>query len=82
MLASPGVDLRRDGDSSVTHVSSLGFVNADGVPFKFKNANTFVAPTKIGFLFCFVCFYFRLASGPGWRRKPRSKKRRTGYSTR
>jgi hypothetical protein len=42
MLASPGVDLRREGDSSVTHVSSLGFFNADGVPFfffaKFKNA--------------------------------------------
>ena len=34
MLASPGVDLRRDDDSSVTHVSSLGFVNADGVPIQ------------------------------------------------
>jgi hypothetical protein len=32
MLASPGVDLRRDDVSSVTHVSSLGFFNADGVP--------------------------------------------------
>jgi hypothetical protein len=32
MLASPGVDLRRKDDSSVTHISSLGFVNADGVP--------------------------------------------------
>jgi hypothetical protein len=28
------------------------------------------------------CFNFHLASGPGWRRKSRSKKRRTGYSTR
>jgi hypothetical protein len=32
MLASPGVALRRDGVSSVAHVSSLGFFNADGVP--------------------------------------------------
>ena len=33
MLASPGVDLRReDDDSSVVQVSSLGFFNADGVP--------------------------------------------------
>jgi hypothetical protein len=28
------VDLRRKDDSSVTHVSSLGFFNADGVPFQ------------------------------------------------
>jgi len=41
MLASPGVDLRRDDISSVTHVSSLGFFNADGVPFQ----TYFVAPT-------------------------------------
>ena len=33
MLASPGVDLRREAVSSVTHVSSLGFFSADGVPF-------------------------------------------------
>jgi hypothetical protein len=33
MLASPGVDLRREDVSSVTHVSSLGFFSADGVPF-------------------------------------------------
>jgi len=32
MLASPGVDLRREDVSSVTHVSSLGFFSADGVP--------------------------------------------------
>jgi len=32
MLASPGVALRLDGASSVAHVSSLGFFNADGVP--------------------------------------------------
>jgi hypothetical protein len=32
MLASPGVDLRRDDVSSETHVSSLGFFSADGVP--------------------------------------------------
>ena len=36
MLASPGVDLRREDDSSVTHVSSLGFFNADGVPFQIQ----------------------------------------------
>ena len=32
MLASPGVDLRREDVSSATHVSSLGFLSADGVP--------------------------------------------------
>ena len=32
MLASPGVDLRREDDSSVSHVSSLGFFSAEGVP--------------------------------------------------
>lgn len=32
MLASPGVDLRREDASSATHVSSLGFFRADGVP--------------------------------------------------
>ena len=32
MLASPGVDLRREDVSSATHVSSLGFFSADGVP--------------------------------------------------
>ena len=32
MLASPGVDLRREVVSSVTHVSSLGFLSAEGVP--------------------------------------------------
>jgi hypothetical protein len=32
MLESPGVDLRREDVSSVTHVSSLGFLSADGVP--------------------------------------------------
>jgi hypothetical protein len=32
MLASPGVDLRREDVSSVTHVSSLGFFSAEGVP--------------------------------------------------
>jgi hypothetical protein len=31
MLASPGVDLRREDVSSVAHVSSLGFFSADGV---------------------------------------------------
>ena len=36
MLASPGVDLRREDDSSVTHVSSLGFFNAEGVPFQIQ----------------------------------------------
>jgi len=36
MLASPGVDLRREDVSSVTHVSSLGFFNADGVPYPKK----------------------------------------------
>ena len=58
MLASPGVDLRRVDDSSVTQVSSLGFFNADGVPFQ----------------------HIRRINN-GWRQKPRSKKRRTGYST-
>jgi hypothetical protein len=56
MLASPGVDLRREDASSVTHVSSLGFFNADGVPFsRIKNVtNTSVAPTTIVvFLFSF-----------------------------
>jgi hypothetical protein len=51
MLASPGVDLRREGDSSVTHVSPLGFVNPDGVPFQIQNATQFVAPTTIFFFF-------------------------------
>jgi hypothetical protein len=32
MLASPGVDLRREDVSSVAHGSSLGFFSADGVP--------------------------------------------------
>ena len=32
MLASPGVDLRREDVSSVTHVLSLGFFSAEGVP--------------------------------------------------
>ena len=54
MLASPGVDLRREGDSSVTHVSSLGFVNADGVPIQIQNATQFVAPTTIVVLFVFL----------------------------
>ena len=36
VLTSPDVDLRREGHSSVTHVSSFGFFNADGVPFFFK----------------------------------------------
>ena len=41
MLASPGVDLRREDDPSVSHVSSLGFFNADGVPFqKFPKKKT------------------------------------------
>ena len=36
MFASPGVGLRcEDDDSSVTQVSSLGFVNADGIPVLF-----------------------------------------------
>jgi len=33
MLASPGVDLRREDVSSVAHGSSLGFFSDDGVPF-------------------------------------------------
>ena len=33
MLASPGVDLRREDVSSAAHGSSLGFFSADGVPF-------------------------------------------------
>jgi hypothetical protein len=61
MLASPGVDLRREVDSSVTHVSSLGFVNADGVPFQIQKRNTQFRRTNND---CFF-FYFHLASGPG-----------------
>ena len=62
MLASPGVDLRReDDDSSVARVSSLEFFNADGVPVfhfifqKSKRNTTCSQPTRIV-----------SASGPGW----------------
>jgi len=54
MLASPGVDLRREGDSSVTHVSSLGFVNADGVPIQNSKRNTIRRTDNDC---CFVCFF-------------------------
>jgi len=48
MLASPGVDLRCEDDSSVIHVSSLGLFNADGIPFQVHpKRNTFAAPTAI-----------------------------------
>jgi hypothetical protein len=72
-LASPGVDLRREDDSSVTHVSSLGFFSPDGVPFQSRTQHIRRINND-------CCFY--LASGPSWRRKRRSKKRRTGYPTR
>jgi hypothetical protein len=79
MLASPGVDLRRDDDSSVAHVSSLGFFNADGVPFQIQKRNTIRRTNND----CFFFFNFRLASG-SWLAAEITleKKRRTGYSTR
>ena len=46
------VDLRREDDLSVTHVSSLGFVTTDGVPFSEiqKRKHNFVAPTTTIFI--------------------------------
>src|SRR6266404_9113060 len=45
MLASPGVDLRLEEVSSVAHVSSLGFFNADGVPKNKPQAHVSHSPT-------------------------------------
>src|SRR6266404_9841636 len=45
MLASPGVDLRLEEVSSVAHVSSLGFFNADGVPKNKPQAHISHSPT-------------------------------------
>jgi hypothetical protein len=80
MLASPGVGLRREGDSSVAQVSSLGFFIADGVPVfffsKFKTQHISSHQQRL----------FVSASGLGWRaggnHARKKEKRRTGYSTR
>jgi hypothetical protein len=50
MLASPGVDFRRVDASSVTHVSSLRFFNADGVPFHIQNATHLSHQQRLLFL--------------------------------
>jgi len=64
MLASPGVDLRREDDPSVSHVSSLGFFNADGVPFqkfpKKRNATQNTIRRANNDCYCyFFIFYFK-----------------------
>jgi hypothetical protein len=48
MLASQGVDLRREDDSSVTHISSLEFFKkARRRTFSNSKRSTSVAPTTI-----------------------------------
>ena len=91
MLASPGVDLRREDVSSVAHVSSLGFFSADGVPFFFYAPTNqrhtsyhiqhthHTAPND-----CCCCCYF---SQPAVGQKNKTslgkrKSERTGYATR